>query len=79
MFYVEEDIQPAVTIASELFGPVGNMLEGKNVLHNIHIGTFQYGKIWYGDVEETSDYILELCVILSKRIGVTALVVDESF
>ena len=79
MFYTDEDVQPAVDVACELFGPNGNMMEGKNVLKNIHIGTFEYGKIWYGDVEGDTDYILNMCVVLSKRIGVTALIVDESF
>lgn len=79
MFYGEEDVQPSVTIAAELFGPVGNMLEGKRVLRNIHIGTFEYGKIWYGDVDGDTDYILNMCVVLSKRIGVTALIVGENF
>lgn len=80
MFYTEEDVTPAVQIACELFGPVGNMLEtGKFVTQNVIIGTKEFGKIWYGDVEGTIDYAKELCDILSKRINQQVMVVDDSF
>ncbi len=68
MFYVEEDITPAVVVAEELFGKAGTMLYGKNVQKNVVIGTNQYGKIWYGDIEGNSDYISSLLDILSQRI-----------
>lgn len=79
MFYVEEDVTPAVQVATELFGPAGNMLEGKNVLKNIMIGTSQFGKIWYGDIDGDTDYILRLCSVLTQRIGYQAFVVGENF
>ncbi len=79
MFYTEEDVAPAVKVAEELFGPAGNMLEGKNVLKNIYVGTFQFGEIWYGEIEGDSDYVLQLCAVLSQRIGTTATIVGESF
>lgn len=79
MFYLEEDIEPVVQIAKEVLGPVGNMLEGKNVMKNILIGTNRFGKIWYGDIEGDSDYILGLCHVLSQRVGQPVTVVYESF
>jgi hypothetical protein len=79
MFYLEEDIEPVVQIAKEVLGPVGNMLEGKNVMKNILIGTNRFGKIWYGDIEGDSDYILGLCHVLSQRVGQSVTVVYESF
>ena len=80
MFYTEEDVTPAVQTATELFGPGGNMLnEGRFVTRNVIIGTREFGKLWYGDVEGTVDYVNELCEILSKRINQQVLVVDENF
>ena len=79
MFYTAEDIQPAVQVATELFGPVGNMIYGKNVTKNVLIGTREFGKIWYGDVEGDVEFITGLCSVLSQRIGQTAMVVDETF
>lgn len=80
MFYTEEDVTPAVQTACELFGPVGNMLPtSRFVIQNVMIGTKEFGKIWYGDVEGTIDYVKELCEILSKRINQRVMVVDESF
>ena len=79
MFYTEEDVEPVVQIAKEVFGPIGNLLEGKNVMKNILIGTNEFGKIWYGDIEGDSDYILGLCRVMSQRVGQSVTVVHESF
>ncbi len=80
MFYSEEDIEPAVQIAKELFGPVGNMLEGSRfVAQNVVIGSSAYGKLWYGDVEGTIDYVNELCEILGKRINQKVSIVGDQF
>jgi hypothetical protein len=80
MFYTEEDVTPAVQTAAELFGPVGNMLnEGRFITRNVIIGTREFGKLWYGDVEGTVDYVNELCEILSKRINQQVIVVDDNF
>jgi hypothetical protein len=80
MFYTEEDIQPAVQAASELFGSVGNMLaENRFVTRNVIIGTREFGKLWYGDVEGTLDYVNELCEILGKRINQQVFVVNDQF
>lgn len=79
MFYIEEDVEPIVQVAKEMFGPVGNILEGKNVMKNIIIGTNQFGKIWYGDIEGDSDYILGLCHAMTQRVGLAVTVVNEWF
>lgn len=79
MFYTAEDVQPVVQVATELFGPAGTMMEGKNVTKNVLIGTREFGKIWYGDVDGDVDFINGLCGVLSQRIGQTVMVVDETF
>ena len=50
-----------------------------NVMKNILIGTNEFGKIWYGDIEGDSDYILGLCRVMSQRVGQSVTVVHESF
>jgi hypothetical protein len=79
MFYSVEDVQPAVQVATELFGPVGNMMEGKHVTKNVIIGTREFGKMWYGDVDGDMEFINGLCNVLSQRIGCTAMVVEDTF
>lgn len=80
MFYTEEDVEPVVQIASEIFGRVGNMLmAGRFVTQNVIIGTKEFGKIWYGDVDGTTDYVNELCEVFSKRINQQVIVVEENF
>ena len=80
MFYTEEDVTPAVQVAVELFGPVGNMLqESRFVTRDVIIGTREFGKLWYGDVEGTVDYVNELCEILSKRINQQVSIVSDQF
>lgn len=77
MYWLEEDIQPAVTVATELFGPAGNMMHGKNMKRNAMVATDRFGKIWYGDVDGSMDYIESLLDILSQRIGARAYLVTE--
>ena len=80
MFWTEEDVEPAVQVATELFGPVGNMLQsGRFVTQNVIIGTREFGKLWYGDVAGTADYVNELCEIMSKRISQQVMVVNDQF
>ena len=80
MFYTDEDVTPAVQTATELFGPVGNLLnEGRFITRNVIVGTREFGKLWYGDVEGTVDYVNELCEILSKRINQQVMIVDDNF
>lgn len=80
MFFQEEDIQPVVQVATELFGPVGNMLpSGRFITQNVIIGTREFGKVWYGDIEGTTDYITEMCEVMTKRIGQKVFIVTELF
>ena len=80
MFYTEEDIQPAVQVAIELFGPMGNMLPGgRFVTQDVIIATKEFGKLWYGDVSGTADYVNELCDIMSKRINQRVFIVNDQF
>lgn len=79
MFYSEEEIQPVVQVATELFGPAGNMMEGKHVFRNLIIGTHQYGKVWYGDVDGNVEYIKGLLQVLSQRTGIHCFSIDENF
>jgi hypothetical protein len=78
MFWTEDDIAPAVKVACELFGQQGVMSETKTVRRNVVIGTNKFGKIWYGDVDTTTD-IEGLLSILSYRIGQPAMLVSENF
>lgn len=78
MFYTEEDIQPAVDMATELFGTVGNMSEEKNVLKNIVIFSSQYGKLWYGDVQDHMENIQTKCVNLAQKFNINVEVLTEN-
>lgn len=69
MFYTAEDVNPAVAAATEVFGKVGSMLEGKNVLYNITIATREYGKLWYGDLEMSTEELHNKCKTLGQKIG----------
>ena len=79
MFYTEEDVQPIVQVAVEMFGPTGNMLEGKNITKNVIIGTKEFGKIWYGDVNGDTQYVTDMCSTMSTRVNMAVIQVDESF
>lgn len=71
MFYTAEDVNPAVIAATEIFGKVGNMMEGKNVLRNISIATREFGKLWYGDIEMSTVELHNKCKTLGQKIGQT--------
>jgi hypothetical protein len=77
MFWQAEDVEPVVKAVTEVFGTVGNMEMGKNVLYNASIFSRQYGKLWYGDL--TNDGISEKLAALSNKLGITLSVVDEQF
>jgi len=79
MFYTEEDVQPIAQIAVEMFGPNGNMLEGKNISRNVIIGTKEFGKIWYGDVDGDAQFVTDMCATMSTRANIAVIQVDESF
>jgi hypothetical protein len=79
MFYTEEDVQPIAQIAVEMFGPTGNMLEGRNIIKNVIIGTNEFGKIWYGDVDGDAQFVTDMCTTMSNRVNMAIMQVDESF
>ena len=77
MFWQAEDVQPAVKAVAEVFGKVGVMETGKNVLYNVSIFSRQYGKLWYGDL--VNDGISEKLTSLSTKLGMSLSVVDDNF
>ena len=77
MFYTAEDVSPVVKIVADVFGKVGNMETGKNVLYNVSIFSREYGKLWYGDL--VNDEISEKLTALSAKLGMSLSVVDEHF
>ena len=77
MFWQAEDIQPAVKVVAEVFGKVGNMETGKNVLYNVSIFSRQYGKLWYGDL--INEGISEKLSTLGTKLGMSLSVIDDNF
>ena len=78
MFYNEDDVQPVVTIANEMFGKSGRMLDGKNVMRNVTLATREFGKIWYGDMDTIAMSPQTQCSVLSHRINQTVYMFDNS-
>jgi hypothetical protein len=70
MFYIEEDIMPAINQAKFLFGKPGTYLTSENCLPNIRIVTREYGIIWQGDVDKANlePNLLTLSERLDKKI-----------
>jgi hypothetical protein len=68
MFYSEEDVQPAVTLAVELFGTQGNMLHTAT-WKNLTVITKQFGKIWYGDINFSPAEVTKKCQQLAQKLG----------
>jgi hypothetical protein len=79
MFYVEEDIQPVVDVVTQTLGPQGVMLNGKTVSKNVVLGSAEFGKLWYGDVDGDMEYIKSICSILSQRTSQKISVVSDTF
>lgn len=77
MFYTAEDVSPAVKVVADVFGKVGNMETGKNVLYNVSIFSREYGKLWYGDL--VNEGISEKLTALSAKLSMSLSVVDEHF
>ena len=78
MFYVEEDVAPAVKEATRIFGTVGNIdLNCDKKFMNVSICTRQFGKIWYGDIAKQN--IPELLNTLSKSIQQKTYILDDRF
>jgi hypothetical protein len=71
MFYTEEDVQPVVDMTTELFGTVGSMSAEKNVLKNIVIFSKQYGKLWYGDIEDQMENIHTKCNQIAQKFSIS--------
>lgn len=67
MFYSEEDVQPAVDMAMELFGTVGNISQERSSMKNMLITSDKFGHLWYGDIEESIDSIMSKCTTLSQK------------
>jgi hypothetical protein len=79
MYFTVEDVQPAVDVVTATLGQQGIMLEGKNVTKNVLLGSPQFGKLWYGDIDGDMEYINSICHILSQRTGQRISVVTDSF
>jgi len=81
MFYVEEDIAPAVDMAQNLFGTVGNMSNESNTMKNISVATREFGKLWYGDIDGkfSTTMIVEKLGSLSKSLQQKVYILDDSF
>jgi hypothetical protein len=82
MFYTEEDIQPAVTLAVKLFGKAGNMSLEKNTLYNVSIATREYGKLWYGDIDGSmadTDTLMSKFSELGRFVNQKIYILDDQF
>lgn len=79
MYFTAEDVQPAVDVITSTLGPQGIMMEGKGITKNVLLGSPQFGKLWYGDVDGDMEYIHSLCNILSQRTGQRISVVPDTF
>jgi hypothetical protein len=77
MFYVAEDIQPAVDIAVKMCGTVGNMTLSKNALNNVSVATREFGKLWYGDLEKVD--VVTILNTISSAINQKVYVLDDQF
>lgn len=79
MFFSAEEIQPAVDVVTSTLGQQGIMLDGKGITKNVILGSPQFGKLWYGDVDGDMEYIHSICNILSQRTGQRIAVVSDTF
>lgn len=77
MFYSAEDVLPAVQMAEKVFGPVGHITKGKNVLYNVSVASREFGKLWYGDIEASD--VVSLLNALSNSIRQKVFILDERF
>ena len=79
MVFNSEEIQPVVDVVTATLGQQGMMVEGKNVTKNVLLGSPQFGKLWYGDVDGDMEYINNICNILSQRTGQRITIVSDTF
>lgn len=76
MFYTEEDIQPVVDMATELFGTVGNISNERSSMKNVVITSDKFGHLWYGDIDSTMESVLSSCTVLSQKFDLKVSVVN---
>jgi hypothetical protein len=79
MFFKEEDIQPVVDVVTQTLGQQGIMMEGKSVTKNVILGSREFGKMWYGDIDGNLEYINNICAVMSQRTSQKILVVSDTF
>jgi len=74
MFWTEEDIQPVVSAAEEVFGKQGQYSDDPFVFVGIEHAKF--GTVWYGDVSGTYETIREFALNLTAKTGEQFNIVD---
>jgi hypothetical protein len=79
MYFTAEDVQPVVDVITATLGMQGTMMEGKRITKNIILGSPQFGKLWYGDVDGDMEYVESLCGVFSQRTGQRISVVSDSY
>lgn len=67
MFWSEEDIQPVVTAAEQIFGKQGQY--HANPFTYVSIEHPKFGTVWYGDIAGTSETVRELTTALTTKTG----------
>ncbi len=77
MFYTQEDIEPAVRAAEQLFGKQAQYVvnDSKEFVY-IGLETPKFGMIWYGDYSGTFAKVSSLADKLSSTIGQKVKVID---
>lgn len=70
MFWTEEDIQPVVDATVTTFGTVGNMTTERGAILNVVIFSKQYGKLWYGDIADTMENIVNNCNVIGQKFNI---------
>lgn len=76
MFWLEEDIEPAVNTAREMFGTVGTFSFEKNAVKNAIITSDKYGHLWYGDIEDSIESINQKCSVISQKHNISVSLIN---
>lgn len=74
MFWIEEDVQPAIDSAVKLFGPPNQYSNEVGCWKNVSIISEQYGKLWFGDIDLTDEIkqkLEMLSVTINQKIYLT--------
>jgi hypothetical protein len=74
MFWTDEDIQPAVSAAEQIFGKQAQYHTAPYV--HVAVETPKYGKIWYGDISGTFQTVQEMGSKLATKLNETISVID---